>query len=171
METSIKINIRNKGFFHHKTPRGLNVTEAKSYALKDISDYIRNGNTDFGERNYISIEPEVLKMPKNEEIFVNEDCLNNLPFIHNKEISFYTKKTFKKNSINLENVIVKKSSEETHLKWVDFCNILRGNAVAYIFYNKNIVYKHELFWSGVNPHDIIERKKGYDWKYWNYNFK
>ena len=166
METNIKIHKRNKGVFFHKTPQGFNITQAKSYAMKDISEYIKSGNIDFGEKNYLFREAEILKMPKNEELVVDTKILKKLPFIHNKEILSKSKITFETISKKELLLISTQSSKDTQKKWFDFNQILNKNNVRYIYYKEKLINRYEIFWSGINPYDIIEKKNSYNWKNW-----
>lgn len=166
METNIKIHKRNKGVFFHKTPQGFNITQAKNYAMKDISEYIKSGNIDFGEKNYLFREAEILKMPKNEELVVDTKLLNKIPFIHNKEILSKSKITFETISKKELLLISTQSSKDTQKKWFDFNQILNKNNVRYIYYKEKLINRYEIFWSGINPYDIIEKKNSYNWKNW-----
>ena len=166
METNIKIHKRNKGVFFHKTPQGFNITQAKSYAMKDISEYIKSGNIDFGEKNYLFREAEILKMPKNEELVVDTKILKKLPFIHNKEILSKSKITFETIRKKELLLISTQSSKDTQKKWFDFNQILNKNNVRYIYYKEKLINRYEIFWSGINPYDIIEKKNSYNWKNW-----
>ena len=166
METNIKIHKRNKGVFFHKTPQGFNITQAKNYAMKDISEYIKSGNIDFGEKNYLFREAEILKMPKNEELVVDTKILKKLPFIHNKEILSKSKITFETISKKELLLISTQSSKDTQREWLKFNEILNKNNVRYIYYKEKLINRYELFWSKKNPYDIIERKNGYNWKNW-----
>lgn len=193
MKTNIKINERNKGFYFHKVPHGLNVSKTKSQAMKDITEYIRSGNTDFGEINYLPLEPLILKLTKNENLVVSEKKLKKLPFIHCKEnirekptVEIYVKEiflqevfcekiknekereTFKPNFfIYNPNFIPKKVEISTPKKqkdWANFVLELNKKGIYKIFKNGEEVFKYQLFWSGVSVEDIIERRYGYDWK-------
>jgi hypothetical protein len=166
LETNIKIHKRNKGVFFHKTPQGFNITQAKNYAMKDISEYIKSGNIDFGEKNYLFREAEILKMPKNEELVVDTKLLNKIPFIHNKEILSKSKITFETISKKELLLISTQSSKDTQREWLKFNEILNKNNVRYIYYKEKLINRYELFWSKKNPYDIIERKNGYNWKNW-----
>ena len=166
METNIKIHKRNKGVFFHKTPQGFNITQAKSYAMKDISEYIKSGNIDFGEKNYLFREAEILKMPKNEELVVDTKILKKLPCIYNKEILSKSKITFETISKKELLLISTQSTKEIQKKWFDFNQILNKNNARYIYYKEKLKNRYEIFWSGINPYDIIERKNGYNWKNW-----
>ena len=66
----IKKDRRNKGGYFHKVPSGTMSTEAKSFALRDISDYISKYK-DFGNRNYVHIEYIILYFIKNHKPFIN----------------------------------------------------------------------------------------------------
>lgn len=193
MKTNIKINERNKGFYFHKVPHGLNVSKTKSHAMKDITEYIRSGNTDFGEINYLPLEPLILKLTKNENLVVSEKKLKKLPFIHCKEnirekptVEIYVKEiflqevfcekiknekereTFKPNFfIYNPNFIPKKVEISTPKKqkdWADFVLELSKKSIHKIFKNGEEVFKYQLFWSGVSVEDIFERKNGFDWQ-------
>lgn len=193
MKTNIKIHESNKGFHFHKVPSGLNVTKTKSQAIKDISEYIRSGNTDFGKINYILIEPLILKLTKNENLVVSEKKLKKLPFIHCKEnirekptVEIYVKEiflqevfcekiknekereTFKPNFfIYNPNFIPKKVEISTPKKqkdWADFVLELSKKRIYKIFKNGEEVFKYQLFWAGVSVEDIFERKNGFDWQ-------
>ena len=66
---------RNQGKFFHKVPKGINASLAKSYAAKDITEYVSN-NSDFGDRNYVNIESIVLLSIKNNQPFINFNSLS-----------------------------------------------------------------------------------------------
>jgi hypothetical protein len=166
LETNIKIHKRNKGVFFHKTPQGFNITQAKSYAMKDISQYIKSGNIDFGEKNYLFREAEILKMPKNEELVVDTKILKKLPCIHNKEILSKSKITFETISKKELLLISTQSSKDTQREWLKFNEILNKNNVRYIYYKEKLINRYEIFWSKTNPYDIIEKKNSYNWKNW-----
>lgn len=167
MKTNLEINKRNKGFFYHRTPRGLNISKAKNYAMRDISEYIKSGNVDFGEKNYLFCEPQIFRMKKNNELVVDIKKLDKLPFIHNKEILSKSKITFETISKKELLLISNQSSYETQRKWLEFNEILRKNNIRYLFYKEKSISRFELFWSGVNANDIVERKNGFNWKKWN----
>lgn len=198
MKTNIKIHESNKGFHFHKVPHGLNVTKTKSQAMKDISEYIRSGNTDFGEINYLPLEPLILKLPKNENLVVSEKKLKKLYFVHCKEnirqkptveiyvkeiflqevfvkkiLNGYERETFEPNVfIYNPNFIPRKVEISTPKKqkdWANFVLELNKKGIYEIFKNGEEVFKYQLFWSGVSVEDIIERRYGYDWK--NYSWK
>lgn len=163
METSLKKDKRNKGFFYHKSPVGTNSIKAKSFASKDISDYIKNGNVDFGEVNYLSYESKILKLAKNEDFILNLDSINEIPFIHNKERLISKKiidiRQFKRD-LKLSDENSKLSTKKITDEWFNFCGLLYNKK---IFFKGKELYKYQLFWSGKIAKDIIERKNGYDW--------
>ena len=192
MKTNIKIHERNKGFYFHKVPHGLNVSKTKSQAMKDITEYIRSGNTDLGTMNYLPLERLILKLPKNENLVVSEKNIKNLPFIHCKEnirqkptVEIYVKdiflqevfcekiknekerESFKPNFfIYNPNFIPKKVEISTPKKqkdWANFVLELNKKGIYKIFKNGEEAFKYQLFWSGVSVEDIIERRYGFDW--------
>jgi hypothetical protein len=168
MKTNIKINERNKGFYFHKVPHGLNVSKTKSQAMKDITEYIRSGNTDFGTINYLPLEPLILKLPKNENLVVSEKNIKNLPFIHCKEnirkkpiVEIYVKEIFWKESYHHT---IEFSTPKKQKDWFDFISELSKKRIYKIFKNGEEVFKYQLFWTGVSVEDIFERKNGFDWQ-------
>ena len=70
MNLQIEKDKRNNGIFFRKSPYGLEISKAKQYALKDISNYILE-NCDFGKINYLPIESNVLISTKNNKPFIN----------------------------------------------------------------------------------------------------
>jgi hypothetical protein len=70
-----------------------------------------------------------------------------------------TKKS--KKAENLEEL--KTAPERIHVvrgyTWIEYMSILSG---YYLFkYKEKEVFKFELFWSGVNPYDVIDCKRGF----------
>ena len=61
-------------------------------------------------------------------------------------------------------LISTQSSKDTQKKWFDFNQILNKNNVRYIYYKEKLINRYEIFWSGINPYDIIEKKNSYNWK-------
>jgi hypothetical protein len=174
MKTNIKINERNKGFFIHKAPHGLNITKTKSQAMKDITEYIRSGNTDFGTMNYLPLERLILKLPKNENLVVSEKNIKKLPFIHCKEnirqkptVEIYVKEMSYNEWVNST---INISTPKKQNDWFDFVLELSKKKIYKIFKNGEEVFKYQLFWAGVSVEDIFERKNGFDWNscYWRY---
>ena len=169
MKTNIKINERNKGFYFHKVPHGLNVSKTKSQAMKDITEYIKSGNTDFGTINYLPLESLILKLPKNENLVVSEKNIKNLPFIHCKEnirkkptVEIYVKEIFiQKDSYHHT---IKFSTPKKQKDWFDFISELSKKRIYKIFKNGEEVFKYQLFWTGVSVEDIFEQKNGFDWQ-------
>jgi hypothetical protein len=168
MKTNIKIHKKNKGSYFHKVPHGLNVNKTKSQAMKDITEYIRSGNTDFGTINYLPLERLILKLPKNKNLVVSEKNIKNLPFIHCKEnirqkptVEIYVQEIFWLESYSHKTQF---STPKEQKNWLDFVLELSEKKIYKIFKNGEEVFKYQLFWSGINIEDIIERKNGFDFK-------
>jgi hypothetical protein len=66
-----------------------------------------------------------------------------------------------KKAENLEEL--KTAPERIHVvrgyTWIEYMSVLSG---YYLFkYKDKEVFKFELFWSGVNPYDVLDCKKGF----------
>jgi FkbM family methyltransferase len=122
--------------------------------MKDITEYIRSGNTDFGTMNYLPLERLILKLPKNENLVVSEKNIKNLPFIHCKEnirqkptVEIYVQEIFWLESYSHKTQF---STPKEQKNWLDFVLELSEKKIYKIFKNGEEVFKYQLFWSGIN---------------------
>lgn len=72
MNLSLQKDYRNTGKYYHKTPRNTACTVTRKQVCKEISDYTKQ-NQDFGIRNYIHIEYDIVTKLNPYTTYVYED--------------------------------------------------------------------------------------------------